>query len=138
LADNQDMKDRLKQLRKKIGITQREFGKKIGMSDVAVSYMESGRTALSKQNVRLISLVFGVREEWLEQGVGEMMSEEALLTGREKRLLELFRQLSPVAQRMLIEYAEKLRSDEAGLRGEAPPGIRAAASQTETEKRATG
>jgi hypothetical protein len=66
------------------------------------------------------------------------MDEEALLTDREKRLLKLFRQLSATAQRMLIEYAEKLRSDEAVLRGVAPHGGRATVSQTETEKRETG
>jgi transcriptional regulator with XRE-family HTH domain len=112
------MKERLKQLRKSLGLTQGELGKKIGMSDVAISYMESGRTALSKQNIRLICLTFGVREEWLENGEGDMMDDEALLSEKEKRLLELFRKLSPKAQVMIIEYVEKLLSDEQALRGE--------------------
>jgi transcriptional regulator with XRE-family HTH domain len=113
------MKDRLKELRRSLKLTQGEFGEKIGMTDASVSHMELGRTAMSKQNVRLISLVFGVREEWLEHGVGDMMNEAAILTDREKRLLELFRRLSPLAQRMLIEYAEKLFADERALHG--PP-----------------
>jgi transcriptional regulator with XRE-family HTH domain len=111
------MKERLKQLRKSLGLTQSEFGGKIGMTDAAVSHMESGRTAISKQNIRLICLTFGVREEWLEMGNGEMLDDEALLSEKEKRLLELFRKLSPKAQAMIIEYVEKLLSDEQALRG---------------------
>jgi transcriptional regulator with XRE-family HTH domain len=113
------MKERLKKFRKTLGLTQGEFGKKIGMSDVAISYMESGRTALSEQNIRLICLTFGVREEWLREGKGEMLDDEALLSERERRLMELFRRLSPKAQQMIIEYAEKLLADEQAIRRDA-------------------
>jgi transcriptional regulator with XRE-family HTH domain len=115
------MKNRLKKLRKSLGLTQGEFGKKIGMSDVAISYMESGRTALSKQNVYLICLTFGVREEWLEKGEGDMIDDEAALSDWEKRLLDLFRKMSPRAQDLFIGYAKKLIFDEQTLRGETPP-----------------
>jgi transcriptional regulator with XRE-family HTH domain len=114
------MKVRLKQLRKSLGLTQEEFGKRIGMSDVAISYMESGRTALSKQNTRLICLTFGVREEWLETGEGNMMDDEAQASEYERRLVELFRQLSPIAKKLVIEYIEKVISDEVILRKEKP------------------
>jgi transcriptional regulator with XRE-family HTH domain len=113
------MKERLKQLRKSLGLTQGEFGEKIGMTDASVSHMESGRTALSKQNIRLICLTFEVREEWLRTGGGAMFDYEAMISNKEKRLLELFRQLSETAQNLLIEYAEKLKADERALRQEA-------------------
>jgi transcriptional regulator with XRE-family HTH domain len=107
------MKERLKRLRKSLDLTQGEFGKKIGVSDVAISYMESGRTALSKQNIRLICLTFGVREDWLEKGIGDMVDDEAQLSEEEHRLLELFRKLSPQAQNSFIEYVnEKLELQE--------------------------
>jgi transcriptional regulator with XRE-family HTH domain len=112
------MKYRLKQLRRALGLTQREFGEKVGMSDVAISYMESGRTAISKQNIHLICLTFGIREEWLEKGSGDMLDDEASLTEYERRLLALFRKLSPGAQEAFIEYVEKLvalATNEAGL-----------------------
>jgi transcriptional regulator with XRE-family HTH domain len=120
MIENKFMKERLKQLRKSLKLTQGEFGKKIGMSDVAISYMESGRTALSKQNIRLICLTFGVSENWLETGEGDMIDEEAALTKHEKRLLDLFRKLSPRAKELFLEYAKKLIADEAALRGEMP------------------
>jgi transcriptional regulator with XRE-family HTH domain len=111
------MKERLRQIRKVLGLSQAEFGKKIGMSNVAVSYMELGRTALSEQNIRLICLSFGVREEWFRTGRGDMLDEEAALSAGEKRLIEVFRRLSPAARRMLIEYGEKLLADEREIRG---------------------
>jgi transcriptional regulator with XRE-family HTH domain len=114
------MKERLKKLRKSLGLTQGEFGKKIGMSDVAISYMESGRTALSGQNIKLICLTFGVRAEWLQDGNGDMMDEEAQLSDYERRLLALFRRLSPNARITLIEYTEKTVAIEAAARGETP------------------
>jgi transcriptional regulator with XRE-family HTH domain len=117
------MKERLKQLRKFLGLTQGEFGEKIGMTDASVSHMELGRTALSDQNIKLICLTFGARVEWLRAGEGDMMDDEALLSDKEKRLLVLFRRLSPRAREMLIEYAEKLKSDEEALRaGAVEPG----------------
>ena len=115
------MKDRLKELRKSLGLTQGEFGEKIGMTDASISHMEAGRTAINNQNVNLICLTFGVRQEWFRTGSGEMMEPEANFSDYEKRLLEFFRRLSPKARRMLIEYAEKLADDEAALRGDAQP-----------------
>jgi len=108
---------RLRELRKSLGLTQGEFGKRIGMSDVAISYMESGRTALSNQNLNLICLTFGVNREWLRHGEGEMMNEDALFNEKEKRLLAFFECLSPRAMDMAIEYVEKLVSDEVALHG---------------------
>jgi transcriptional regulator with XRE-family HTH domain len=129
------MRERLKKLRKTLGLTQGEFGKKIGMSDVAISYMESGRTALSEQNIRLICLTFGARAEWLRDGTGDMMDEEAQLSDYEKRLLGLFRRLSPGAQEAFVEYVEKLvalATDDAVLCGKVLEALKQAPGGTTT------
>ena len=87
------------------------------MTNSAISAIELGKAPLTEQNIRLICLTFDVNEEWLREGRGEMMDEEALLSDRERRLLDNFRRLTPRACKMLIEYAEKLVSDEQTLRG---------------------
>jgi len=110
-------KTRLKELRKHLGLTQGEFGKKLGMSDVAISYMESGKTTISDQNLNLICLTFGVNKEWLRDGEGEMMNEDALLSEKESRLMAFFECLSPKAMDMAIGYVEKLLADETAIRG---------------------
>jgi hypothetical protein len=81
---------------------------------------EAGKANFSETTINLICLTFGVNEEWLREGKGEMMDDEALLSERERRLLGFFRRLSPKAQMMIIEYTEKLLSDEQTLRGEVP------------------
>ncbi|MDR0556696.1 MAG: helix-turn-helix transcriptional regulator, partial [Treponema sp.] len=103
------MKTRLKQLRKTLNLTQGEFGKKIGMSDVAISYMESGRTAINAQNVNLVCLTFGVSEQWLRSGEGEMFVDDDPALAD---ILETFRKLSPFSQDVIITLAHTLLEKE--------------------------
>jgi hypothetical protein len=86
------------------------------------------KSPLTDTNIRLICFTFGVREEWLRKGIGDMMDDEALLSDQERQLLDLFRRLSAKARILVIEYLEKVVSDEAALRGEAEAGEKAAQS----------
>ena len=52
------MNDRIKSLRKTLGLSQREFGKKIGISDTAVSKLESGERNPSEQTLLSICREF--------------------------------------------------------------------------------
>jgi transcriptional regulator with XRE-family HTH domain len=113
------LNERLLEIRTTLGIKQGEFAKRMGIPQTTLSTIEKGKSPLQKRHIKLLCLAFGVREEWLLEGKGDMMDEEALLSEREKRLLDLFRKLSPTAQTILIQYAEKLVSDEQTLRGEA-------------------
>jgi transcriptional regulator with XRE-family HTH domain len=121
---------RIANVRKKLGLTQSQFAEKIGLKFSAISMIELGKAPLTEANIRLICLTFGVREEWLRVGNGEMLNDEALLSERERRLLELFRRLSPQAQQMIIEYAEKLLADERAIRGEPPEASKQAPGGT--------
>jgi len=117
------MRDRLKELRKALGLTQGKFGEEIGMTDASISHMESGRTAMSEQNILLICLKFKINEEWFRYGTGEMMTPEAteVKPGEEgERLMILFEKLSPTARQLLIEWAEGLVAKEKIALGEAP------------------
>lgn len=120
--------ERVKSLRKSLGMNQEVFSEKIGIKRSALSQIESGSNALTKQNIKLICLTFGINEEWLENGTGEMRSADEILTEYEIRVLSIFRQLSPTAQRMLIEYADKLITDEQKIMAMARSGY------TETEE----
>ena len=113
------MNNRVVEIRKFKKLTQAEFAEKLGFTQSNLSSIELGKTPLTEANIHLICLTFGVNEEWLRHGTGEMMDEEALFSDEEKRLLAFFRRLSPRARAMLIEYAEKLVADEAALRGDA-------------------
>jgi transcriptional regulator with XRE-family HTH domain len=124
------MNERVTEIRKAKGLNQTDFARKIGITQASLSLIELGKSKLTEANIRLICLSFGVNEEWLREGKGEMLDDEALLSERERYLLEQFRKLSPKAQIMVIEYAEKLLADEQALREEAPEGLKQAPGGT--------
>lgn len=66
------MKDRIKQVRTEMGLTQDEFASRIGIGKSSVSLLESGRNNPSPQTIQLICQQFGVRKDWLLEGTGPM------------------------------------------------------------------
>lgn len=66
------MCDRLKTLRKSLGFTQHELGRRLGIGNAAVSKIENGENALTEQNIKLLCKEFRVREQWLRTGEGDM------------------------------------------------------------------
>ncbi len=106
----------MKKLRKSLGFTQSQFGKTINLTDAMISMIESGKYPLQPGTLKLICLTFGINESWLLTGEGPMKDDEILFSEKYRRLLYIFKQLSPRVQDMLVEYAEKLLSDEQELR----------------------
>ena len=103
---DKDVGMRLLELRKSLGLTQGEFAEKIGLKFSAISMIELGKAPLKETNMRLICLTFGVNKDWLLNGIGEMMDDEALLSVKEKKLYDLFSKLSPSAQDYLLASAK--------------------------------
>lgn len=66
------MKDRIKQLRKELRLSQDEFGYRLGIGKSSVSLLESGRNNPSEQTIRAICQEFSVRRAWLVDGEGPM------------------------------------------------------------------
>ena len=66
------MQDRLKELRKTLGLTQQEFADKIGIQRGTYAKYEIGRNEPIDAVIRLICTTFNVNEEWLRNGSGEM------------------------------------------------------------------
>lgn len=68
--------ERVKQLRNELGLTQVEFGKRIGTSGATISTTESGKTTPDNQTILLICKTFGVNQEWLLTGEGPKHPED--------------------------------------------------------------
>ena len=68
------MKERIKALRKALGLTQSEFGSRIGVGSSTIATYETGREPL---NPIIISICreFRVNEQWLRTGEGEMFCQ---------------------------------------------------------------
>ena len=66
------MNSRIRKLRKTLGLSQAEFGEKIGVKQTTVAgYETGGRTPLDAV-VSLICREFNVSEQWLRNGEGDM------------------------------------------------------------------
>lgn len=66
------LNERVKELRKFLGLTLKIFGKRLGVSEGAVSNIEKGNRNVTEQMIKSICREFGVSEEWLRTGEGEM------------------------------------------------------------------
>ncbi|MCI5924672.1 MAG: helix-turn-helix transcriptional regulator [Oscillospiraceae bacterium] len=67
------MGERIKELRKFLGLTQQEFAAKIGSNQNNITNYETGRRTPSSAAVNNMCKTFGVSEEWLRTGEGEMI-----------------------------------------------------------------
>lgn len=65
-------KDRIKELRRALDLTQDEFGGRIGITKSSISTMESGRSNPSEQTLRSMCREFGAAYLWLTTGEGPM------------------------------------------------------------------
>ena len=67
-----NINQRIKELRKQLRYNQKDFGKKIGIGQAGVSWIEQDGNTVTDQNIRAICDTFNVSERWLRTGEGEM------------------------------------------------------------------
>lgn len=83
--------ERIKFLRKeKLNMTLEKFGDRLGVTDVAISRIETGKRNVTPQMCLSICREFNVNEDWLRTGSGEPFAgrdEEELLFAAVGRLL---------------------------------------------------
>ena len=70
-----DMEQRLRLLRKQLGLTQEEFAERLGIKRSAISNYEIGRNTPIDAVISLICREFSVSESWLRTGEGEMFRQ---------------------------------------------------------------
>lgn len=71
------MNERLKEVRKVLGLTQMEFGDKIRLKGNTIAQYELGRNAPPESAIELICREYNVNEQWLRTGEGEMFVPES-------------------------------------------------------------
>jgi len=126
--------DRLKALRRELGLSQTEFGEKLGLTRNAVNNAENGRAEVSEILIRSVVREFGISETWLRTGEGDMyvprtrleeitsrigaMAGEEPNPFREKLILALLR--IPPDRWPLIEQAAREILDDTNEKGREP------------------
>lgn len=79
------MKNRIKEIVKKSGLTGEKFGERIGVSQGLVSQMCTGKTKPSDRTIGDICREFGVNEVWLRTGEGDPYLE----LSREEKIMQM-------------------------------------------------
>lgn len=107
--------ERIKELRKSLGLTLEEFGKKLGVGKSAISNIENGSRNLTDQMALSIRREFNVCEEWLRYGTGDMfepaasddldaLAKEYHLSNSEKILIDRYIKLDESSRRAVIDF----------------------------------
>ena len=78
--------ERIKEIRKRAGLTQREFAERIGAKQNTIAQYEIGRNTPIDPVINSICRVFNVNESWLRYGTGEMDAE----TSQQQKLTRFF------------------------------------------------
>lgn len=73
------MGQRLKLIRKTLGLTQEQLAQRLGVGKTALSMIETGKARLSNRNKNILVQEFNVSPEWLESGEGEMFNADPSL-----------------------------------------------------------
>lgn len=93
--------DRIKEIRKGLGLTMKAFGSSLGLSESAISRIESGSANPSDGIVKLICSKYHVDYFWLTEGIGEpflddmdaIVDELAAEKGYDAKTAELVKRL---------------------------------------------
>lgn len=70
------MKARIKEVRTTLGLSQEEFAARLDLSRNFISLVEQGERQISDRTFNAICDKFGVNEDWLRNGTGEMLERK--------------------------------------------------------------
>ena len=106
------MKDRLKELRKALNLTQQKFADKLGVKQNTIAQYEMGRNDPSDAVIISICREFGVSESWLRNGEGEMFIPMTLDEEIASFIGGVQADIEPTFQKRFISALAKLSPDD--------------------------
>ena len=77
--------ERVKLIRKQLGLTQEQLAQRLGIGKAALSMIETGKAGLSTRNRNILVQKLNVNPEWLDSAQGQMFNAEPDLTAYRHR-----------------------------------------------------
>lgn len=113
---------RLKELRKTLKLTQKEFAASMGLKQTSYSEIENKRQELTERNKNLICQTFNVNRDWLETGQGEMFIEndddaldrlikEHNLNEGDKSIITAYISLSQSERETVLKFIDNIKNN---------------------------
>ena len=109
------MNERLKELRKKLGLKQRDLAERLGIAVASIGNWECGDRPVPDARIYQICNEFHVRREWLEKGEGEMFEptpEPISVEEAQAQFVEaVFRQLTDEQRDIVAKAIERANEE---------------------------
>ena len=102
-----EIRERIRKVRETFNISQREFAKRIFISQTLLGDIELGNRNVNDRTVQLIATEFKVSKEWLLIGRGDMFTSPPPDLQLEK-LIDIFMQLDKPLRNYLLDQSRGL------------------------------
>jgi transcriptional regulator with XRE-family HTH domain len=103
---DRSVNERVVQARKLLGLTQAKFAERIKISNGYIAALELGNRRVNDRIIRMISMNFGVSEEWLKTGAGECF--DRIDDYKLEQVIGYFRKLDPCFQDYVLKQFDIL------------------------------
>jgi transcriptional regulator with XRE-family HTH domain len=98
--------ERVIELRKALGYSQQKFSKGIELSRSCEAGIEIKRRKVNDRLVKMMCLTYGVSEDWLKTGKGQMF--DTAKDPKLERIISNFNKMDPLLQDYVMKYLDWL------------------------------
>ena len=71
-----ELNKRLAELRKNLGMNQKDFASSLSLGQSTLAMIETGKRELNERNIKLICSLYKVNYDWLVKGIGSMFQDD--------------------------------------------------------------
>ena len=115
------LNERIREVRKYLGLSQKDFAEKVGISQRSVSWGEQPGNNVPDSTIKSLCIVFRISEAWLRTGEGEMLEQpetfsldqylkENGCTALEMEIVKAYFELDAATRQKIFEAFERIHS----------------------------
>ncbi len=106
------MNNRIKEIRNYFGLSQAEFGKRIGVSRDTIANMELNRIEIKDIHMKSICKEFNIDYIWLTTGQNNMFVKDICINSEEECIEAILDNTNKITQNLLVAAKEKYTDKE--------------------------